>query len=82
MAKMDFSSYSYSYCGVEQCLIRLESSVDSIPDHLACINAMGSDPQLFLMVIYLVIPMLKWIMKPRGFTMLMRAKLHEIPWRV
>lgn len=62
--------------------VGLGSGVDSIQYYLACLNVMGSDPQFFLLIIYLILPMLKWFAKPRGFVILMRAKLHQMTWRV
>lgn len=61
--------------------VGLESSVDSIQYDLACLNVMGSDLQLFLLIIYLILPMLKWFVKPRGFIILMRAELHQMAWK-
>lgn len=59
--------------------VGLESSVDSIQYYLACLNVMGSDLQLFLLIIYLFdIAYVKVFTKPRSFVILMRAKLHQM----
>lgn len=61
--------------------VGLDFSVDSIQYHLACWNVMGSDPQLFFLIIYLILAMSKWSAQPWGFIILMKAKLHQMTWR-
>lgn len=78
---MHFSYYSYSYCGGEQYDVGLDSGVDSIQNYLACLNVTRSDLQLFLLIVYLILPMLKRSTKARGLMNLMRVELHPMAGR-